>query len=355
MGYSQAVAKAIATAHRKTTRKLYDFQWQSFSNFCDSKGVVAESAELPQVAEYFVYLRNERHLKASSIGTHLAAIMSVFRKRSPTWDVSVLKELIKSFRQEDGRKMLRPPEWDLSVVLSHLKSEDYEPLEDVTLQRLTVKTVFLVAMASAARISELHALQADLLRFEVRDGGSASLGLAPDFVCKNQAADERGRTFQIPSLGALADPDSDTDLSLCPVRALRVYTERTRTFRDGRRRLFIPHSLRSSKEIDRRALAVYLRSAVLDAYKAAGLDPPARANPHEIRAVSATMAYHCNIAVADILKGCFWHSNEVFANHYLRDLSTEDLAGVSRLGPQVFAQQLARAPASLVHCGNSRP
>ena len=53
------------------------------------------------------------------------------------------------------------------------------------------------------------------------------------------------------------------------------------------------------------------------------------------------MAYHCNIAVADIMQGCFWRSQLVFANHYLRELSSEDLEGISRLGPQVFAQQLA--------------
>ena len=298
------------------------------------------------VADYFVYLRNGRKLKASTIATHLAAIMSVMRKRSPDMNISVLKDLIKSFRQSDGVSRLRPPEWDLSVVLEHLRSDHYEPLEDAILLRLTIKTVFLVAMASAARISELHALQADLIRFENTEGGSATLGLAPDFVCKNQASDERGRSFKLPALSATVTGEEGVSLVLCPVRALRIYTRRTAALRDGRRRLFLPHSPRSSKELDLRALAVYLRSAVIDAYKAAGLSPPSRANPHEIRAVSATMAYHCNISVSDILKGCFWRSNTVFANHYLRDLSSQDLEGISRLGPQVFAQQLASAATS---------
>lgn len=135
------------------------------------------------------------------------------------------------------------------------------------------------------------------------------------------------------------DPTDEENRLLCPVRALRIYTEKTRTLRQGRRRLFIPHSQTSVREIDKRQLSVYLRSAVLDAYKAADLDPPARSNPHEIRAISATMALHNNLAVADIMAGCFWKSGLVFANHYLRDISNEDLEGINRLGAQVYAQQ----------------
>ncbi|XP_067683784.1 uncharacterized protein [Haliotis asinina] len=350
-GYSKRVASALASSQRKTTQKLYDFQWGSFSSFCEDNGVEAGSATLPQIADYLVHLRNVRGLKASSINTNLAAIMSVIRKRSPGLDISVLRELIKSFRQAEGRRKPRAPEWDLAVVLDHLKSDFYEPLEEAPLLRVTVKTTFLVAMASAARISELHALQADLLRFEATDGGSASLGLAPDFVCKNQQADELGRTFHIPSLGPLVDPTEEGALSLCPVRAFRVYTDRTRSLRQGRRRLFLPHSQRSKREIDRRALGVYLRSAIIEAYKGQDRPLPTRTNPHEIRAVSATMAYHRNITVADIMAGCFWKSGLVFANHYLRTLSNEDLAGISRLGPQVFAQQRTGGPYPLIRRG----
>ena len=335
------MAKALSCALRPTTKKLYDIQWASFTTFCDNHGWQPLQTTPPQVAEYFVFLRSEKGLKAASINTHLAAILSVMKKRSDDFDVSVLKSLIKSFRQEDGRRQPRPPQWDLGLVLEHLKSDFYEPLEDTTRQRLTVKTVFLVAMASAARVSELHALQADLLRFEQRDGGAAILGLDPTFVCKNQGVDERGRSFTIPALHE--DNTSASALSLCPVRALKTYAQRTRELRGVRRRLIIPHSVNSTKEIDKRAIAVYLRSAVIEAYKAADLPAP-RANPHEIRAVSASMAYHCNVPVADIMRGCFWKSELVFANHYLRTISTEDLEGVSRLGPQVFAQTRTFVP-----------
>ncbi|XP_067653190.1 uncharacterized protein [Haliotis asinina] len=111
-GYSKRVA-----SQRKTTQKLYDFQWGSFSSFCEDNGVEAGSATLPQIADYLVHLRNVRGLKASSINTNLAAIMSVIRKRSLGLDISVLRELIKSFRQAEGRGLLSGI-WQWSLTTS---------------------------------------------------------------------------------------------------------------------------------------------------------------------------------------------------------------------------------------------
>ena len=303
-GYSPRVAQALSNAHRMSTRKLYDFQWSAFETYCTQQGITPISASLPEVADYLVHLRVTKKLKASSIATHMGAILSVLRQGRPQLDTSILRSVIKSYRNEVARSLSRPPEWDLSVVLSHLRSDHYEPLSEATRLSLTVKTLFLTAIASAARVSELHAIEASQVRFETRAGGSVTLGLVPTFVAKNQSSDERGRTFTIPSLQSL-DGVSEEDLKLCPVRALRIYAERTKGSRGDRKRFFLPASLRSTKELDLRMLSCFIRTAILDAYKAAGLPPPARSNPHEVRAVSATMAYHANVSVADIMRGCF--------------------------------------------------
>ena len=53
------------------------------------------------------------------------------------------------------------PPWNLEVVLSALKKPPYEPIESADIRALTLKTVFLVALTSARRVSEIHALRAD--------------------------------------------------------------------------------------------------------------------------------------------------------------------------------------------------
>ena len=53
------------------------------------------------------------------------------------------------------------PHWDLGIVLEALSRPPYEPLREASLKHLTLKTVFLLAMASAGRCSELQVLGFD--------------------------------------------------------------------------------------------------------------------------------------------------------------------------------------------------
>ena len=52
-------------------------------------------------------------------------------------------------------------QWDLGIFLEALSKPPYEPLREASLKHLTLKTVFLLAMASAGRRSELQALVFD--------------------------------------------------------------------------------------------------------------------------------------------------------------------------------------------------
>ena len=62
--------------------------------------------------------------------------------------------------------------WDLAFVLSTLCKESYETLSKASLIHLTMKTSFLLTMATARRVSEVHALAIDEehLRFRAVDG-----------------------------------------------------------------------------------------------------------------------------------------------------------------------------------------
>ena len=70
----------------------------------------------------------------------------------------VIHDLFRSFRVEAPVRSVTPPPWDLLKVLEYLKSPVFVPLHQSSLQDLTRKTLFLVALASAKRVSELQAL-----------------------------------------------------------------------------------------------------------------------------------------------------------------------------------------------------
>ena len=60
---------------------------------------------------------------------------------------------------------------------------------------------------------------------------------------------------------------------------------------------------------------------------------------HSVRALSASWAFNCQLALSDILSAAVWRSSGVFQNSYLRDMACI-ADGMSTLGPVVVAQQV---------------
>ncbi|XP_046581092.1 uncharacterized protein LOC124288585 [Haliotis rubra] len=213
------------------------------------------------VVPYWPHLRSSKKLKGSTLATYLAAINLVLATTtgSKVSTVPELQYLLRSFKLANQSKKFRPPAWDLSVVLRHLASADYEPLAQKDFEKISFKTFFLVALATAARISELHALDVNRVQFERKKHGKVFLGLRWDFVAKNQLPGQ---------------PDHRRRL---------------------RKRLFIPLSSTSRAEVSRTTLSFWMRATILRAYTFAGLPPPTASNPHETRALASTMALHMQI------------------------------------------------------------
>mgnify|MGYP003411280990 len=69
-------------------------------------------------------------------------------------------------------------------MLQLLKKEVFEPLQEASLLRPTQKTVFLVTLATAARVSEIHALSASAECLRFIDNGSVSLLTSPGFFAR---------------------------------------------------------------------------------------------------------------------------------------------------------------------------
>ena len=74
--------------------------------------------------------------------------------------------------------------WNLTLVLETLIGEPYEPLKRASFKFLTHKCAFLLALASAKRVSELQALSGKIAHKE--DWSMVSFDLAKDFLAKNE-------------------------------------------------------------------------------------------------------------------------------------------------------------------------
>ena len=69
---------------------------------------------------------------------------------------SILADVVRSFELERPRVRTHFPKWDLAVVFSSLSSTPFEPLDSCGFKELTLKTVFLTALASGHRRSNIH-------------------------------------------------------------------------------------------------------------------------------------------------------------------------------------------------------
>ena len=100
---------------------------------------------------------------------------------------SDLHRLLFSFHRDGSKSSRNLPKWKLSVVLNELTKAPFELMKDTDLKHLTLKTAFLVALASGKRCSEIHALVANKVS-NLGQWEKVALFPPSDFIAKNQLA-----------------------------------------------------------------------------------------------------------------------------------------------------------------------
>jgi hypothetical protein len=165
-----------------------------------------------------------------------------------------------------------------------------------------------------------------------------SIGVLPEFVSKRQA-ESNGPIYHQLTFPALTIASDKADQSLCPVRALRIYLEATRKYRNGRKRLFLPLN---PGRLDFRAdvLTHWIRHFIIHAYQSCPTEQAILHRClHETRGIATSWALFHNVQMVHILRAAQWKSPNVFINNYMRDMShVQD--GNLKFGPIVVAEHV---------------
>ena len=219
-GFSSHVAKQTALARRPSSRAGYQVKWSVYRKWCTSEGHSISRPSLSKIADFLFWLRRSKKLSVSAVMGYRSMLSAVFRSVLPEISTStVIHDLLRSFRVEAPIRSVTPPSWDLLKVLEFLKSPVFEPLNQASLRDLTQKTLFLTALASAKRVSELQALS----RTVSSSSSAAAVSYVPEFLAKTESAVRPlPRTFAIQSLSDFVAGLPD-EMLLCPVRALSEY------------------------------------------------------------------------------------------------------------------------------------
>ena len=319
----------MSKATRSSTQALYEKRWSSFVKWCLKNNIEALNASLAQILSYLDYLRTELHLTPGTIIGHKTAIVVTLESsinRCIRNDIH-LKQYIKGLSSTAvPRKTV--PDWDISVVLQALMKPPFEPLGSCNLKYLTLKTVFLLAFATAARRSELHALSKDFARD--KKWSYIRLKTVDGFVSKNQTGSEF-RSFTVKSLKDFTDSAGlEKEMLMCPVRAVRIYSNRV--LRDANNvHLFVSFKKGHLGKIHPNTISSWLKNCIKLCYELSGKPLPAKIVGHSVRAMSVSWASLKNVSLNQIMDACSWKSSNTFISYYLKDL-TEIEGNMCKLG-----------------------
>ena len=222
--FSEAVAARIEAPQRRSTRSVYEAKWTIFTKWCLSNQVDFRAPPLKAIADFLLHLFQDKKLQPGTIDGYRSAIAD--KLGNSTINVSKdenLTRLLDSFHRDRPKGRRGIPSWNLSLVLHQLTKAPFEPLKETSLKHLTFKTVFLLALGSGKRRSEIHAWVHKNIRHQ-SDWSKVSLYPSASFLSKNQLAKKGPDSVApvvIPALAPSLDKSLKGDRSLCPVRALR--------------------------------------------------------------------------------------------------------------------------------------
>ena len=193
-GFSEAVAARIEAPQRGSTRSVYEAKWTIFTKWCLSNQVDVRAPPLKAIADFLLYLFQVRKLQPGTIDGYRSAIAD----KLGNVPINVSKDenltrLLDSFHRDRPKGRRGIPSWNLSLVLHQLTKAPFEPLKEASLKHFTFKTVFLLALGSGKRRSEIHAWLHKNIRHQA-DWSKVSLYPSPSFLSQESAG--QGGSFQ---------------------------------------------------------------------------------------------------------------------------------------------------------------
>ena len=337
------MAERITAPQSKSSLKVYDAQWKCWLTWCEQNQADSVHPTLPNVTEYLLHLF-QKGLAVQTIAGHRSMLASAlkFHTELDLTHSKELTQLLENFKHERPPASSLVPKWDLDLVLWTLMDKPFEPVWDekkVPLTYLTWKVTFLLLLASGMRRGELHAIPYKGVTYP-KDWSHITLRPDPAFLSKTRLRTGHAlQPFRIESLKGLVGKEEERKLDPC--RALQAYLKRTEQLRGDKRLLLISPDSRLKKDICVNTISSWMSQLISHCYSQPG-EKAIRLtgkSTHEVRAYAASLVHKGCWPLEDILQSGTWTSNQVFIDHYLRDLA-EQQEGLSRLGPLVAGRKV---------------
>lgn len=267
------------------------------------------------VLEYLDRLAQVKGLACDTVKVYLTAITRRHAKVKVGHQRLKLTELDSVQQWLRGLTLTYPmdrpivPEWSLSLVLSVLKQPPYynKKLSLVELKYLTQRTVFLIALTTARRASEIHALTC---RNIVYSGDRAQLHLDPKFLPKVNSQFHVSQPVYVPSSCKAADKELR---KLCVMTSLKAYISATKRQRAACRvdQLFVAYGNNMlGQPVKKNRISTWMRELIQDCYKRQGLPVPG-CSGHQVRKMATSWANLGGVDPELIRNAATWSSSDM--------------------------------------------
>ena len=200
----------------------------------------------------------------------------------------------------------------------------FEPMSTADMKFVSAKIAVLLALTTAARVSELTALTIDGITFS--GDFKVTINQDPAFAPKHVAT--LYRRVPVVLHAYFPEPKDSRERRrhlLCPVRAIRFYLQRTADIRRTQQLLVTYGGRTPGSALSTQRLSHWLRDGIALAYQAMGKQAP-MLKAHSTRGMAASIAVLSAVdwdAIRDLVG---WQGDKTFLRFYYRHVEVRSVA-----------------------------
>ena len=217
-GVSEKASELLLAGWSAGTNAAYQSGWARWNHWCGEQEVDPVSCSIQPFLDFLADLYHEQGLQYRSINLIRSAVSMTHKniEAAPIGQHPLVSRLMRGIYNSRPPKPQYCNTWDVAAVLSWIK--DQGDNQDLSMKELSGKLSLLMALVSANRTSELHALD---LRFRT---------YSPDGVTFKLASLTKKRKVGTP-LKECFFASFPHNSRLCVVQCLRAYEKATENFR----------------------------------------------------------------------------------------------------------------------------
>ncbi len=224
----------VRSRPRPGVRKLYSSKWGVFESWCLAHAIDPVNCPVGPVLEFL-----QERLTAGAAATTLRVYVAAIAARRELDEIPLGRHrMVSAFMR--GVRRLRPvhptavPSWDLTVVLEGLVTAPFKPLESASERILTLKVTLLLALTSLKTVGDLQAFSVSETCMDFAPGlVKVTLRPRPGYIPKVLSTSFRSQVVTLHYFHPppFASSEDEKLHMLCPVRALKLYVDRSKVWR----------------------------------------------------------------------------------------------------------------------------